>query len=213
MLGYDWPRLHAALNDLPAALLLAAIAFELLGAMTRRDSLKAAGYWCLMVGVVGTALAAGAGLMAASRIEHSDRAHDLMETHETLSLVVLGIFAVLALWRLVRRVLGPREQTAYLTAGAIGLGLLIVTSKIGGSLVFDHGLGIRSATMQELIEEREHGHRHEGGVAHEHAPGEEREHGAPDSAAAAPDTGKAAAAETTRTSRTHTHADGTTHTH
>ena len=27
MLGYDWPRLHAALNDLPAALLLMAVLF------------------------------------------------------------------------------------------------------------------------------------------------------------------------------------------
>ena len=30
MFGYDWPRLHAALNDLPAALLLMAALFELL---------------------------------------------------------------------------------------------------------------------------------------------------------------------------------------
>ena len=30
MFGYDWPRLHAALNDLPAALLLVAALFELL---------------------------------------------------------------------------------------------------------------------------------------------------------------------------------------
>ena len=31
MLGYDWPRLHAALNDLPAALLLVAVLFDLAG--------------------------------------------------------------------------------------------------------------------------------------------------------------------------------------
>ena len=28
MLGYDWPRLHAALNDLPTALLLTALLFD-----------------------------------------------------------------------------------------------------------------------------------------------------------------------------------------
>ena len=33
MLGYDWPRLHAALNDLPTALLLTALLFDLVGAM------------------------------------------------------------------------------------------------------------------------------------------------------------------------------------
>ena len=31
MFGYDWPRLHAALNDLPAALLLVAVLFDLAG--------------------------------------------------------------------------------------------------------------------------------------------------------------------------------------
>ena len=45
MLGYDWPRLHAALNDLPAALLLVAVLFDLAGALTRRPSLRTAGFW------------------------------------------------------------------------------------------------------------------------------------------------------------------------
>ena len=37
MFGYDWPRLHAALNDLPAALLIGAVLFDLLAAATRRE--------------------------------------------------------------------------------------------------------------------------------------------------------------------------------
>ena len=49
MLGYDWPRLHAALNDLPAALLLVAVLFDLAGA-TRRPALRVAGFWTLVVG-------------------------------------------------------------------------------------------------------------------------------------------------------------------
>ena len=30
MLGYDWPRLHALLNDFPIALLVTAVFFDLL---------------------------------------------------------------------------------------------------------------------------------------------------------------------------------------
>ena len=36
MFGYDWPRLHAALNDLPTALLVTAALFELLADEVRK---------------------------------------------------------------------------------------------------------------------------------------------------------------------------------
>ena len=47
MLGYDWPRLHAALNDLPAALLLVAVLFDLAGRSRAgpRSGRRASGRW------------------------------------------------------------------------------------------------------------------------------------------------------------------------
>jgi len=187
MLGYDWPRLHAALNDFPAALLLVSVLFDLLGAINKRDSLKAAGFWTLVVGVLGTGGAVVAGLMAEDATEHSARSHGIMETHETLAYIVLAIFGLLALWRLVRKgVWSEKEQPVALTAGVIGVALMVYTAKLGGNLVFDHALGIRTPTLQAVQQERTAGHEHE--------EGEEREHGAPtpDTATAAGDTAKAA---------------------
>ena len=43
MFGYDWPRLHAALNDLPAALLLVAVIFDILAALTKRPAFRIGG--------------------------------------------------------------------------------------------------------------------------------------------------------------------------
>ena len=40
MFGYDWPRLHAALNDLPTALLVTAVVFQLLALATRREAFR-----------------------------------------------------------------------------------------------------------------------------------------------------------------------------
>ena len=166
ILGYDWARAHAALNDLPAALLLLTVVFDLLGAALKRDSLKAAGFWTLIAGVLGTGAAVLAGELASDRVEHSDRAHAIMETHETLAIIVLVLFAVLALWRILRRgILGPREQPVYLTAGVIGVALLVYTARLGGELMFDHGLGISSATMENIQQERAHGHHHHEGAA------------------------------------------------
>ena len=56
MLGYDWPRLHAALNDLPTALLVTAVLFDLLAAA--HPARQSSGRWAsgpCMVGAVGGA--------------------------------------------------------------------------------------------------------------------------------------------------------------
>ena len=172
MAGYDWARLHAALNDLPAALLLFAVLFDFLGAVNKKDSLRAAGFWCLLAGLAGGLLAAGAGLLAENSVEHSARAHEIMETHQTLALVTLAVFAVLAAWRLRHPTLQPRQQALYLVVGVVGVILVVATGRIGGELVFDHGLGISTRTMEGVIAERQGGHEH--GAAHEHQDEHER---------------------------------------
>ncbi len=52
MLGYDAPRWHAALNDFPVALLIAAVFFDFGAAIWKRESLKWAGIWTLWAGVI-----------------------------------------------------------------------------------------------------------------------------------------------------------------
>jgi uncharacterized membrane protein len=165
MFGYGWPEFHAAVNDLPAALLLAAVLFDLAGAFTKRESLSSAGLWCLVLGVLGTLAAIGSGLMAEEGLDHTDRAHAVMETHETLAFIVLGIFGPLLVWRLLRRgVWRPRELPIALTAGVIGVALMVVTTRLGGGLVFDHAMGLSTPALQEIVGERT-GH---GGSDHEH---------------------------------------------
>jgi uncharacterized membrane protein len=163
ILGYDWPRVHAAVNDLPAALLPMAILFDIMAVVLKRDSARVAGLWCLVAGVLGGALAILAGEMAEGNVLHGDVAHAIMETHETFAIVVTILFGILAIWRLIRHnSLGGKEQTAFTTAGLIGIGLLVFTAKLGGNLVFDHAVGIDAAHMQSSMEERAGHHQHEG---------------------------------------------------
>jgi uncharacterized membrane protein len=173
MLGYDWPRLHAALNDLPAALLLAAVLFDLLAAATHRPSFRQVAFWTMIAGVLGGAAAVISGLQAEDHIDHGEAVHEIMETHETLALVTLGIFGVLTLWRIFReRRMGGTERGLTLLASVSGLGVLIATAVYGGKLVFDHAAGIPSAVLRtELTERAEEHHHHgagEGEEAHEH---------------------------------------------
>lgn len=183
-LGYDAPRLHAALNDFPAAVLIVAVGFELAYLLTRKDGFRQVAFYTLVVGAVMTAAAVISGLRAEDAIEHGDAIHDIMETHERFGYITLGVFAALAIWRLLReKKMALAERWAAAAAGIVGLGFVIATGREGGELVFDHAAGIPTSVLQAEIMNREAGHSHEGGEAetqeggevaapdHEHAPG------------------------------------------
>ena len=209
MLGYDWPRLHAALNDLPAALLLVAVLFDLVG--LRRPALRVAGFWTLVAGAVGGALAVLSGLQAEEHIAHGEAVHRVMETHEELGLITLGIFAVVALWRIVReRRMGGGERTAALVVSLVGTGVLLATAAYGGKLVFEHAAGIPTEVLQAEAHERAEGHHHHGGAGEEPAAHDDgHDHGATaagaDSMTFAPEVSTADSAKQAG----HTHAPGT----
>jgi uncharacterized membrane protein len=169
MLGYDWPRLHAALNDLPIALLLTAVLFDLLALATRRQSLRLVSFWTLMVGAIGGAAAVLSGLQAEDDISHGDAVHRVMETHELLGFVTLGVFGVLALWRLLRESrMGALERSLSVVLSLAGAGVLFATGLYGGRLVFDHAAGVPTQVLENELRERGREHQHAGQEAHAH---------------------------------------------
>jgi uncharacterized membrane protein len=168
MFGYDWPRLHAALNDLPTALLVTAVSFELLALATRREAFRQVSFWTLIIGALGGVGAVLSGLQAEEHIAHGDAVHRVMETHEKLAFVTLGIFAVLALWRLLRdRRMGTVERALGLAAMLVGAGVLIATASYGGRLVFDHAAGIPTDVLTTETRSRSEGHHHGAGEEHD----------------------------------------------
>ncbi len=171
MLGYDWPRIHAALNDLPVGLLLAAVMFDLLAVMTKRPGFREVGVWTMLVGAIGGALAVLSGLQAEEHISHGEAVHRVMETHEQLGLITLAVFGVLALWRIVReRWMGAGERALSLVLSVVGLGFLVATGVYGGKLIFDHAAGIPTKVLQGEIQERAKVHHHDGMEHEEDAP-------------------------------------------
>ncbi len=162
MLGFDWPRLHAALNDLPIALLLAAVLFDVLALATRREFFRQVSLWTLFLGTLGGAAAVLSGLQAEEYISHGDAVHRVMETHELLGFVTLGVFGVLTLWRLVReRRMGTAERMMTVVLAIAGAGVLVATGSYGGRLIFEHAAGIPTDVLQREIQERSKDHHHE----------------------------------------------------
>ncbi|HSD31741.1 MAG TPA: DUF2231 domain-containing protein [Gemmatimonadales bacterium] len=169
MFGYDLPRLHAAVNDLPAALLLAAVLFDLMGWILKRDSLVWAGVWTLWAGVVGGWAAVILGELAEEKIDHGEAIHEIMTKHERLALITMSVFTVVLVWKLWRRFqLRPLEARLLSLLAGVGFVFLVATGAEGGELVFDHAAGIPTAKIQAEVENREGGHQHAPGEAEDH---------------------------------------------
>jgi hypothetical protein len=56
-LGFEFVRLHAMFNDLPAALLIVAVVFEALYVLSKKDGFRHASFWTLIAGTIGAAAA------------------------------------------------------------------------------------------------------------------------------------------------------------
>lgn len=194
---------HAALNDLPPALFVASVVFDLTGSVTRRDALKTAAHWTLVGAAIGAVAALVSGLVAEGTIEHGAAVHEVMERHEALAKVATAALVGLAGWRVWRRGLpGRREHAVYLTAAVATLAGVVFVAHLGGTVVFRHGGGIPTSVLEAAIAERESGHEHAEGEEHDHDPaGAEVDAARPDTQ---PSSGDSA----------HTHAPGTpTHRH
>src|SRR5258707_15679834 len=119
--GFDMPRLHAILNDLPAALLAVAVLFDFAAWGWKRESLRWAALWTLWAGVIGGWLAGIAGLLAADVIEHGEAIHELMKLHPTLALTPMSVFTGIPGVKLVRRfALTPTQKTILPAPSRVG---------------------------------------------------------------------------------------------
>lgn len=131
----DYP-LHPMLLPFPIALLVTSVLFDAIGRCFAKECLQEGAIWLLAFGLLGGIAAAFAGNMAEEAAEKAGFAEAVIETHETLAIVTLGILGALFIWRLfVRQRLTARTMTAYFLLTAIGLGMLSATGHFGGESV------------------------------------------------------------------------------
>lgn len=171
MLGYDASRWHAVLNDLPAALLVAAVLFDLAAAALKRESLAWAGIWTLWAGVLGGWAAVVAGKLAEASLEHGEAMHRIMETHEKIAIMTMSVFTIVLIWKMARRFQLPSQELALTRAlSVVGILGLIWTGVLGGRLLFDHAAGIPTPTLQTELQNRGAGYEYEAGDTAKVAP-------------------------------------------
>jgi len=159
-------NIHPYFVHFPIAILSVGLLWDLFGILLKKESFKNAGWWAQVFGVIAIIITGITGLIAANTVAHSEAAHEIMETHETIGLIVAGIFILLLIWRSFLKTSLPTKknyQTIYLAMGILAVVTMLYGAHLGGKLVYEFGVG-GSAVQQPT-----HSHQHnEVGEEHEH---------------------------------------------
>jgi len=123
--------LHAAVSDVPIGIWTGAVIFDLLSLVTRDRRFAFAADWCVGLGIGAGAITALAGLADYSEIQAPQREeatlHALINSSATTSFIA----------SLVQRLRG--NQSAGITLGLVGYGLITIGADLGGHLVYNLG--------------------------------------------------------------------------
>lgn len=162
---------HPLVVHFPLVALLLAVLLDAVAAIRRSPAWRSAATLLWWVGLAGAAAAVGTGLLAYGRVDHSAPAHEAMILHRNLALAAVAVLLVAAFWRWRRPL--SLGAAAVGVIGALGLG---AAGYLGGDMVYRHGVGIPTAVLHEVMEERG-GHEHEQPTKSDTLPkGEKHEH-------------------------------------
>jgi uncharacterized membrane protein len=138
---------HPALVHLPIAFVLLSVGADLVARLakteSRRAAFRAVGFWSLLAGLVGAALAIAAGYLDMDRAALTPETHEFVDLHMTIGWVLGGCLVVLSAWRWLIWHRGQMTiNTAYLVAAFLVLAITLFQSWYGGEMVYAYGAGV-----------------------------------------------------------------------
>lgn len=137
MLNHLIQNAHPIIVHFPIALLFFAVALEAWNQLRPSDGMRVAALSALIFGTLGAWAAVATG--------NDDVPSNLIQAHQTAAYATLAVFGALSVWRILLRgrAVAGRLATVYLIAAIVGLGLLGYTGYLGGSMVYDQGIGVQ----------------------------------------------------------------------
>lgn len=145
------PPLHPVIVHFPIALMFAAGALYLAGFLRKADILLKAAFAMHIAGLVSGVVAILTGDYAESQLVQNAAIHALAELHESLAMISIWAFALLAVWAYVRhRSQVKVEKIAFIVLLVAVIGTTGYAGHIGGTMVYQHGAGV--APMKEHIQ-------------------------------------------------------------
>ena len=140
-------ELHPPIVHFAIALTMVGVFFDFVGFVLNRDSLKKAGFWSLVVGIVALWAAMLSGEAAEGAVEHFVKdinIEGLFEAHEILGKVLPWFFTPIGGLRIYLHLKENKKLfVVYLIIGMIGVALVGLQGRLGGKMVYDYGVGVK----------------------------------------------------------------------
>ncbi|MGA2316174.1 MAG: DUF2231 domain-containing protein [Thermodesulfobacteriota bacterium] len=135
-------NIHPLVVHFPIAFLVGAALFYFLSWIFRNNTLTTAGFLLLILGTLSAGAAVGTGLYGEEgvMVSRSVREH-LLEMHEKMMLVTLGLSITLSIWALIARPFPKKGRLLFLLLFLVLLGIMSVGADYGARMVYDYNAG------------------------------------------------------------------------
>lgn len=135
-------NIHPLVVHFPIAFLVGAALLYFLSWIVRNQTFGTTAFHFLILGTLAAGAAVGTGLYGEEgvMVSRSVREH-LLEVHEELMLVTLGLSVVLAGWALIARPFPIKKRLLFLFSLLVLLGVLTVGADYGARMVYDYNAG------------------------------------------------------------------------
>lgn len=143
-------ELHPPVVHFAIALIITGVIFDLTGFILNKESLKNAGFWVIIFGTISVWGAMFTGHFAEELVENTIKGnlvYDLLEEHEEVGNILPWIVSILAGFRIFLN-FRPNQKLfiLYILAGLVIAGMVSFQGRLGGKLVFEHGVGVKLQT-------------------------------------------------------------------
>jgi len=135
-------NIHPLVVHFPIAFLVGAALFYFLSLIFRNQTFATTAFLMLILGTLAAAAAVGTGLYGEEgvMVSRSVREH-LLEVHEELMLVTLGLSIVLTAWAVIARPFPKKGRLPFLLLFLALLGIMTVGADYGARMVYDYNAG------------------------------------------------------------------------
>ncbi len=155
-------ELHPPIVHFAIALTITGVIFDLLGFIFKKESLKHAGFWTFVFGVLSVWGAMFSGEAAEEAVEkfiEGTKIEKIFEPHEELGKFLPWIFTGLGLFRIYLYVKeSVKLLIIYFVLALIGIGLIGYQCRLGVKMVYEYGVGVKPVMEKFPVEVKKHSH-------------------------------------------------------
>ena len=173
-------NIHPLLVHFPIAFLSAFFAVDLIATIAKKSQWRNAASWFLYFGALSAIFTVIAGFNAADTVAHGENVHQIMEHHEKIGISILSLALGLSAWRLkTGALISCWANSFFLALSALLFGLIIQGADLGGLMVYQYGVAVKTAQTpvtdftpepsDTLVQPQAHEHEHEHHHDHNHS--------------------------------------------